>query len=199
MSQHVCQTAVSKLLKETWPRQLGIPGKLEWDKEALAGRRRFGPAAPKVPNGSFETLERYMTRQLGILGRLDRPRKVGQGLPQQNQKCQTALSTPLKIHEQAAWKAGVRQGEPGRPKPSRTKSAKRQFRSPLNIHDQVAWKAGVRQGGPSRPKKVGQRNEKCQTARLETLRQHGILGKLEWSKEALAGRRRWGKGLLGLW
>ena len=40
---------------------------------------------------------------------------------------------PVKIHDQAAWKGGVRQG------------------GPSTTHNQAAWKAGVRQGGPRCP------------------------------------------------
>ena len=56
------------------PRHLGKiwkAGEARRPKQPEEGGARAGPSARKVPNGSFKTLERYMIRQHGILGRLE--------------------------------------------------------------------------------------------------------------------------------
>ena len=133
----------------------GIAGRLEWSKEALAGWRRCGSVHPSSTKsakrqfrnplkdtwpGSLESLEGWTGRG-----------RWGKGWPQptwagslegwsgkeslagsRTKSAKRQFRGPLNIHDQVAWKAGVRQGGPaGRG----TKSAKWQLRNPWKIYD----------------------------------------------------------------
>ena len=118
------QPAVLNPLINAWPGSLA--GWRRWGKEALVEPsslqrlRRSGKGWPQVrqglapvpelPSGSFESLNRYMTGQLG------RPEKVhpsslegfrwGKGWRCRTKTAKRQFRNPYKIHDQAAWKVG---------------------------------------------------------------------------------------------
>ena len=101
-------------------------GRLQWGKEALVGQRRWGCQTWPGSLGKDVLRDTWPAPWKAGEGDAKRPwqnlaaRKAWEGGarvgPSRTKTAKLQFRNPWKIHDQAAWKAGVRQGGPSRPK-----------------------------------------------------------------------------------